>query len=61
MTQPFTVPPDGGRATWTDGLHLFKALAEDTGGALATWLQPLAANLQLNLKAGPTPTAHSAR
>ncbi|PVZ05814.1 cupin domain-containing protein [Actinomycetospora cinnamomea] len=37
MSEPFAVPPDGGRATWTDGLNLFKATAEDTGGALAVW------------------------
>jgi quercetin dioxygenase-like cupin family protein len=37
VTQPFSVPADGGRATWTDGLNLFKALADDTGGALALW------------------------
>ena len=37
MPQPFSVPAGGGRATWTDGLHLYKALAADTGGALALW------------------------
>jgi len=37
MSVPFAVPPHGGRATWTDGLNLFKAVAEDTGGALAVW------------------------
>jgi quercetin dioxygenase-like cupin family protein len=37
VTQPFSVPAEGGRPTWTDGLHLFKALAGDTGGALALW------------------------
>jgi quercetin dioxygenase-like cupin family protein len=37
MTQPFVIPPDGGRATWTDGLILFKAVARDTGGALSVW------------------------
>jgi len=37
MTQPFSVPADGGKATWGDGLNLFKAMAGDTGGALALW------------------------
>jgi mannose-6-phosphate isomerase-like protein (cupin superfamily) len=37
VTEPFVVPPDGGRATWTDGLHLFKAVAGETGGALSVW------------------------
>jgi quercetin dioxygenase-like cupin family protein len=42
MTRPFSVPVDGGRATWGDGLNLFKALAGDTGGALALWESRLA-------------------
>jgi quercetin dioxygenase-like cupin family protein len=37
VTEPLVVPPDGGRATWTDGLHLFKAVAGETGGALSVW------------------------
>ena len=37
MTHPFVVPPDGGRARWTDGLNLFKAMASDTGGVLSVW------------------------
>jgi quercetin dioxygenase-like cupin family protein len=37
VTQPFVVPPDGGRATWTDGLHVFKAMARETGGGLSLW------------------------
>jgi quercetin dioxygenase-like cupin family protein len=31
------VPPGGGRATWTDGLNVFKAVARETGGALSAW------------------------
>ncbi len=37
MTRPFAVEAAGGVATWTDSLNLFKALAEDTGGALSLW------------------------
>jgi mannose-6-phosphate isomerase-like protein (cupin superfamily) len=37
MTEPFSVPPGGGYATWGDSLNTFKAVAADTGGALALW------------------------
>jgi hypothetical protein len=34
MPQPFAVPAEGGRATWTDSLNLFKALGSDTRGRI---------------------------
>ncbi len=50
MPAPFVVPPDGGRATWTDGLNLFMATGTSTGGALAFW--------ESRLPAGSSPPLH---